>query len=417
MSDLELVNPVPAGEARGWVTNLATVLLGNVSDADFPRRVARWESKWLPERTWGARADGRWVGTLATEPRGLTLPGPGGTTVETVVDAVTGVTVNPTHRRRGLLTAMIGQSLAAAKERGDALSALIAAEWPIYGRFGYAPSAQSADYTYFPRRPHAGIPAAPAGTVRQVEAAEMHRHAGRIFTAARRERPGQIDRDGSWWSRYLGQDGFEVIGTPPYCVLHEGPDGPDGGLFWHVTRDFELHGAMGAVMVDDLVAANPQAYRNLWAYLSGIDVVGEIALRGRPVDEPARWLLRDGRALRQDYAGDFLWLRLLDVPAALAARSYACPGRVVIDVSDTGAGYAAGRFVLDTDGETATCAPTTASADLEVTAHALASAYLGGYPLATLAAGGGVFEARPGALARAAAMFATPLAPWNATGF
>ena len=415
--NVQLVNPVPVEEARGWVTNLASALLNNPHDADFDKRVARWESQWLPERTWGARSDGRWVATLATQPRTLTVPAPDGTTRDLPADALTGVSVNPTHRRRGLLTAMIGESLAAARERGDAVSILIAAEWPIYGRFGYGPAVVGADYSYFPRQPGAAIAPYGGGTVRQVDFAEMHEHAFRIFDAARRARAGQVDRFALWWSRYLAQDGWSIIGTPPQCVLHEGPGGPDGALFWHVTRDFELDGRLGVIEVDDLFAANPTAYRNLWAYLSGIDVIEEIVLRDRPVDEPARWLPRDGRSLRLRYAGDFMWVRLLDVPAALTARSYGAPGRVVLEVHDTALGFASGRYLLETSGAEATCVATSEPADLEVSVQALGSAYLGGYSLAALTAGGGVVEARSGALVRASAMFATPLAPWTATGF
>jgi hypothetical protein len=134
---VDLLNPVPADEARAWVSALATTLLGTPYDEDFPRRVDRWARDWLPERTWGYREHGRFVATLATEPRTLTVPGPDGTTCDVTADAVTGVTVAATHRRRGLLTNMITESLRAAKDRGDAISMLIAAEWPIYGRFGY----------------------------------------------------------------------------------------------------------------------------------------------------------------------------------------------------------------------------------------------------------------------------------------
>src|SRR5581483_9741590 len=107
---------------------------------------------------------------------------------------------------------------------------------------------------------------------------------------------------------------------------------------------------LGAVSVKDLVAVNDTAYRNLWAYLGGIDVVEEITLRGRPVDEPVRWLLPDGRALRQSYSGDALWLRILDVPGALGARGYRPHGRLVLEVSDPDRGaFTAGTYLLEVD--------------------------------------------------------------------
>jgi predicted acetyltransferase len=417
VSDFELVHPVPVEEVEPWLSNLSTALLGDPHDDDFPRRVKRWRSDWIPSRTWGARAAGRWVATLATDPRTMTVPGPDGTTNELAVDALTGVSVNATHRRRGLLTAMLTQSLAAAKERGDAVSILVAAEWPIYGRFGYAPASNDAVYSYFSRHPNGKVEPAGAGSVRQVDVAESGAVAHDVFAVARSRRAGQVDRNRLWWQRSLGLDGYERIGKTPHYYVHEGPSGPDGLLSWKVSRDFELDGRLGAAEVDDLVAATDDAYRNLWSFLSNIDVLDEIVLSGRPVDERARWLMNDGRALRQTYAGDFVWLRLLDVPAALTARAYASSDRLVLDVVDEGLGYAAGRFALDATTVGATCAATAAPPDLRLSAEALASIYLGGHSLRELALGGGVEELTHGALSRTDALFATALAPWNATGF
>jgi predicted acetyltransferase len=420
VSDVEIVNPVPVEEIPGWRATLSTTFFGTARGEQAQRRVENLRREWLPERSWGARAGGRWVGTLRTFPRTVTVPGCGTATADVQADALTSVTVNATHRRRGLLTGMLTQSLAAARERGDPFSVLIAAEWPIYGRFGYAPATREAAYTYFLRRETAKIPAAGAGSVRQVNPAEFGRLAPTIFDAARRGRAGQVDRREPWWPRMLGLDSWHLIeddATPNHYV-HEGPHGPDGLLAWTPVRDFDTTGQLAAIKVVDLVAVSGTGYRNLWAYLSGIDAVGEATLSMRPVDEPARWLLPDGRALRQTYTGDGMWLRLLDVPAALAARGYRVPGRLVIEVADPDAGgYGAGRYELDAEEQGASCRPSTRSADLVLSQRSLAGAYLGGFSLRELSPGGGVEENTPGALTRADAMFGTGLAPWNATGF
>jgi predicted acetyltransferase len=414
---VERVHPVSHEDSRAWVAALATTLLGTPYDDDFPRRVDRWTRDWDPDRTWAYRDSGRLVATLATEQRTLTVPGPDGGTRDVETDALTGVTVAATHRRQGLLTTMIGESLRAAKERGDALAILIAAEWPIYGRYGYAPAAFGAEYVYHSKRPNAALPAAPPGSLRQVEADEVGKIAPDMFDIARRRRPGQVDRRGLAWNRRLSLDGFEPIGKQPNLILHEGPDGPDGLLAWRVTRDFELNGDLGAVEVTDFVDTSEAAYRDMWAYLAAIDVVGEVKLTDRPVDEPIRWLLRDARALQLTSTYDFLWLRLLDVPAALSARSYAVPGRLVLDVRDDSlGGYGTGRFVLEADGADATCVATDEPADLVVSQRALAACYLGGNRLRNVAIQG-VEEVTPGALTRADLMFSVPLAPLNQTGF
>lgn len=418
MTTPELVNPVPVEDAPEWLAALATTLLGDPYDDDFARRVARWQRDWPAERAWGYREHGRWVATLATEARTLTIPGWGGTTSDLEADALTGVTVAATHRRRGLLTSMIGRSLQAAKDRGDALSILLAAEWPIYGRYGYAPAVTGSGYTYHSRRPHAALPAPPAGSVRQVEPAELREIAPAVFDAARRLRPGQVDRRHPWWDRRLSLDGYEPVGKQLNWILHEGPDGPDGFLAWRVTRDFQLTGEMGAIEVGEFVAATDTAYRDLWGYLAGIDAVDEIFVDDRPIDEPIRWLLRDGRALAYKHTFDFLWVRLLDVPAALSARAYATPGRVVFEVVDEDlGGYGAGRYVLEATQDAAKCVPTDEPADLRVGQRALAACYLGGHRLRQRVFAGDVEELTPGALERADLMFSVPVPPWCQTGF
>jgi predicted acetyltransferase len=170
------------------------------------------------------------------------------------------------------------------------------------------------------------------------------------------------------------------------------------------------------LVVDDLVAATPQAYTALWRTLLGMDNVVTVSAGMRPVDEPLGWFLLDGRAIRQRDRSDFTWLRVLDVPAALEARRYSVTGRVVLEVVDP-MGFAAGRWALDGGPDGATCARTDASADLTVPVTTLGSIYLGGYRLRTLAGAGLASEHTPGALATADAMFAGHVAPWCNTEF
>ena len=332
MSDIEVVNPVPLDEVRPWLAALMTTFLDETEGDKFDRLVEIWRRDWPGDRCWGARADGRWVATLATDPRSLSIPGVGGSTVDVVADALTAVSVGATHRRRGLLAQMLSASLRGAKDRGEPLSILIAAEWPIYGRFGYAPATLVSEYTLFTRARDTLLTPAGAGS------ADLGNIAPAVFEASRALRAGGVDRRGEWWKRRLGLEGYQPIneGKTPNWILHESDGQPDGLLRWAATRDFELAGEMAAVNVADLIAASPAAYRNLWAYLAGLDVVGEVTLRRRPVDEPIRWLLSDGRALRQTYTGDDVWVRLLDVPAALSARGYTGRGQVVLEVVDDG---------------------------------------------------------------------------------
>ncbi len=414
----ELVHPVPLEEVPGWVRTMAANFLSDPHHPQTARRVELLSRHWEPARAWGARDRGRWVATLRTEARGFAVPGAHGHTRDITVDAVTNVTVSGTHRRRGLMRAMLDASLRAAHDRGDPLSILIAAEWPIYGRFGYAPATLSADYVLRQSRAGATLQGDPS-RVRHVEREEFGQVAAGIFSTARRACAGQIDRSQLWYDRVLGRDGHEPSDQlPHHGLIHEGAEGPDGMVAWKAHGDGGLIPPLGRVEVWDLTTASDAAYRNLWAYLAGIDGSDEVRLLNRPVDEAVRWMLSDARTLVMTEQVDFTWLRLLDVPAALRARRYPVPGEIVLDVRDEDGGrFAAGRYRLCTEGDEVTCVRTDAHADLQLSQHALASIYLGGFRLGPMAVAGAARELTPGALARADAMFCTATAPWNATWF
>lgn len=173
-----------------------------------------------------------------------------------------------------------------------------------------------------------------------------------------------------------------------------------------------------SIRVHELFATNQAAYTDLWSYVCGMDAVAQIDATGRPVDEPVHWLLNDGRSWQAQNTLDSLWVRLLDVPAALSARRYAVEARVVLDVVDDDlSGYGAGRYLLEGGPDGAQCRTTTQSPNLRLSQRALGAVYLGHPSLALHHAAGLVDELTPHAIARADAMFATALAPWLATTF
>lgn len=408
---------MPQEEIAAWARVEATAFLNNPEGEDAKHWIELIAAGWDPARVWGARDHGRWVGTLTSERRSLTVPGTGDRTRDLVVDALSGVSVAASHRRMGVMSRMVEDALRAARERGDALSALIPAEWPIYGRLGYGPATLTARYTLRRDRPGCSV-AGDTTRVHQVVRDEFGEHAHKVFAAARARSPGQIDRSPEWWSERLSGTGYNPLGLPTVWLLHDGPAGPDGLLAWRAEGDPSLVPPRKRVHVWVLAAASDDAYRNLWAYLSGIDGADEVQLWSRPVDEPVRWLLRDARTLVTDQYVDMLWLRILDVPAALTARCYQAPGDLVLEVLDGHAGgYAAGRFRLAVDGGEVSCEPTRAAPDLEITERALASIYLGGYRLLPQRMAGAVVERTPGSLELVDRMFASAVTPWNATWF
>jgi predicted acetyltransferase len=269
------------------------------------------------------------------------------------------------------------------------------------------------------REPGSRVLGKSSGRVRQVDADELGEIAPVVFARARHLRAGNIDRPSYWWTRTLGLQGIKPSDKRPVVhIVYEGANGIDGYVSWRSTGDWSLTGRLGEITIDDLVATDHSAYRAIWQYLLGIDVADRVQLHDRPVDEPLRWLLVDGRTLRLTHRLDRIWLRILDLPATLAARRYSCAGEVVLDVLDPdGGGYAAGRFLLEAGTDGAHCQPTRRPADLQIHQRALAASYFGGHDLTSQLINGLVTEISPGALARAAAMFATASAPWCATSF
>jgi predicted acetyltransferase len=395
-------------DTRPFTSAVRLGFLGDPDPAAEAAQVPFWERRVDLRRAWGAFDGGRCVATLRTHPFELSVPG--GRTLS--ADGLTAVTVTPTHRRRGLLTTMLTGSLRAAADRGDPVSILIASEYPIYGRFGYAPVTEGATYEIDVRG--AGFRRSATGTVELVEPDELRKLAPPVYERFRPERPGVLSRDDPRWDMDLGLDHPE--GQPPRwkgrAVVHRDAAGePDAYLRYHVDDSHEGRRSTAVLVVDELIAATPDGYADLWRYCLEVDLVRTVRAEDRPVDEPLPWLLTDARAARLTERADMLWLRLLDVPAALTGRGYRCAGRLVLEVVDPD-GHAAGRFALDAGPDGATCVRTDATADLTLPATALATAYLGGFRLRALGDAGLLDEHRPGALADADTLFAAERVPW-----
>ncbi len=383
--------------------------------------LAWWAKIWEPDRITGAYDGGRCVATLRTFPTTLTVPAGDQQCAEIPTDALSQVSVAGTHRRRGLLTSMLTRSLQDAKDRGEVASLLRAAEWPIYGRFGYWPASQASDYRIRSGlRPSIAAPIRPVA-ISQVEPAELLEAAVAVHARVRLQRAGHIDRTPADWERRLGIHGMPVPGSrEPVCVIARNAAGiVEGYAMWTANDGDWYHDPQQAeAAVSEILAATPDAYRALWGYLLNIDLVRVLTLEEYPVDESLQWLLSDGRVARRTWTGDNDWLRLLDVPAALSARRYESTDRLVLDVRDEEGGWAAGTVSLDGGPEHAECRPApNATADLVLSQRALAACYLGGNTVRSQQLAGLVDEQTPGAAARLDRMVRTSQAPWNATPF
>ncbi|MFI5985329.1 GNAT family N-acetyltransferase [Streptomyces sp. NPDC051555] len=407
------VRTIAASELPAWLGAVATGFLTAtpVTESDIAQR-ARYTDL---ARTQGAfDADtGRCVGTFRSFAQQITVPGG----AQLPASAVSNVTVSPTHRRRGLLSRMMRAELTAAKERGDVLSTLIAAEYPIYGRYGYGPATAVSEWEI--DVPRTGLDprwAAPedGGRIDLVDAAEMRRVGPAVHERLRATTHGAIDRPERWWSLATGLEEISVRPYKPrfFAVYRSAAGEVEGAVTYRADDHWtDAKVPLNTVEVKDLIATTVAAQRALWHYLCSIDWVMKVRTGYRAPDDLVPLLLPDPRSARLVTDADYLWVRLLDVAAALGARTYAVPGSLVLEVTDP-AGLAAGRFRLVAGTGAAACAPTAEPADLRLDVARLGSLYLGDGSAVRLAALGGIEELRPGALALADAVFRTARRPW-----
>src|SRR6478735_10503251 len=328
---------------------------------------------------------------------------------------VTAVTVRTSHRRRGLLRRMMAEELDLARREGLAMAALTASEASIYGRFGYgvATSEQSIKVDTSARFL---VNHTPVGSVEVADPKVLLELAPVIFDRLHRLTPGSIGRH-EFYRQFVSGSISRDDGEDPKVkvALHYGPDGDVDG---YVSYKFGGWSSTPYTMeIVDLVAATRAAYLELWQYLGAIDLVERVTWDEAPVDDPLKWALSDPRCVDASEPRDMLWLRILDVQKALAARHYPADGRLVLKVADQ-LGLTGGTYALEVDGGAAVVTESEDDAvDLELDVAALSSFYLGGVHPVTLADSGRIQEHTPGAAFRAARMFAVERAPHCLTHF
>jgi predicted acetyltransferase len=321
---------------------------------------------------------------------------------------VTWVGVLPSHRRRGILRGFMSRLAQDAREHDEPLAALYASEAAIYGRFGYGNAAPSVALNVDSRRIAFRDDPGPAGAVRLVDAEEAYRLFPPVHERVRRERPGMLSRSELWWRKHrLADYEHRRRGASRRFYAAVELDGEVAAYAVYRVKDEWADGyPQGEVRLIEAFSASPPATRELWRFLAGIDLTTAIKAELADPALPLVPMLVDPRALRPRL-GDGLWLHLVDVEAALRGRSYGRGEAVVLDVRDDLAPENAGRFRVGGSVER-----TDDEAELSLDVRDLASVYLGGFSFEQLALAGRVEERAPGALARATALFRTPLPPW-----
>lgn len=408
------LRPIRAEELEAWFASFATAFYIWPTDP-AAKAESRRETIEL-DRAIGAFDGDTIVGTFRSFATQLTLPG--GARVD--ANAVSAVSVRPTHRRRGTLTRMAHDDIRRASERGDAACILIASEWPIYGRFGYGPATWQATWTIRSRVTRALLE--PVGSIEIVRVPAAREILPELYDRCAANQPGEIARLQRRWDVELGV--IEVPGRPKWSgqvVIHHDDEGrPDGFARFHGEENWIDMAAEHVMLLDELHATNLAAELDLWRHLLQMDLTATIKAEVRRTAEPLKWALSNPRAAQVSGVTDFLWLRILDVARVLGDRRYDHDGEVVLEVTDElggAAGPAAGRYRLVVTEGAATCERTDADADLTIDVRALSAAALGGTRLTDASRALPSAEHRPGAMRKAEGLLLTADLPWCSTWF
>ncbi|MFJ8992930.1 GNAT family N-acetyltransferase [Streptomyces sp. NPDC102279] len=394
-----------------WYENLIRAF-GGVAESSEEREL--WNALTEYDRSLGVWDGEECVGTAGAFSFRVTVPG--GASVPAA--GVTMVSVAATHRRRGVLTAMMRRQLDDLRAGNEPIAVLTASEPAIYGRFGYGIGTLQIGAEIDTDRVRLSVP---AGTddvrLRYAAPGDVLDLCEAVYALRVPERPGMLARQPGWERlQVLDPEGERDGASPLQCVVAERDGSAVGYTRFRVKPGWGPAGHDGVVRLEDLEGIDPPARAALWRFLFDVDLTTTLRTRGRPVDEDWQHLVSDIRRC-QVRMKDALHVRLVDVGAALEARTYQAPVDVVLEVEDSFGPWNEGCWRLTGDAKGASCVRTGDSPDLALSVRELGAAYLGGVPLASLAAAGRVRELRQGALAEASTAFTSVVAPWLPHGF
>jgi predicted acetyltransferase len=355
------------------------------------------------------------VGTAGAYTFDLTIPG----LATLPMAGVTDVGVAPTHRRQGILTALMAFQLDDVASRGEPIAGLTASEGGIYRRFGYGVATRRRTLVIAtPRSRYLREPAC-GGRLRLIDRKDTTALLGPVWAQHAATTVGGITRRDAWFELYeRDRDDWRDGASAFFRVVHESDAGVvDGYAVYRVKGEWNPGGPAGEVRIDELVGADPEITAALWRYCLDVDLTVSVKAFDRGTDDPIRYRFADQRCVQTVGERDFLWLRFLDVAACLTARAYAGDGALNVKVVDTFRPATGGTFRLEVADGVAACEPTKKRADLVLDTADLAATYLGGTSFTALADAGMVDERSDGAVARADSLFRTARPPVCHHGF
>jgi predicted acetyltransferase len=407
-TELRVLDPA---EWDRWYEVLA-LAFGGVQEEPEERRL--WQDLTEHDRFLGAWDGDLPVGTAGAFSFRLTVPG--GASVPAA--GVTMVSVAGTHRRRGILTSMMRRQLSDVRAWGEPLAVLTASEPEIYGRFGYGAASYTTHATIDTHRVRLSVPeGTDAVRLRAADPAAAAEACEAVYARLAPTRPGMLARRPGWERLpLLDPAGSREGASARQCVLAERDGEVVGFALYAIKPDWSFAGPDGTVVPHQVMALEPAAEAALWRFLCSVDLTSRVRIHSRPVDDGWQHLVSELRRC-EPTVREGLFVRLVEVGAALEARTYQAPVDVVFEVTDAFCPWNEGRWRLTGDAKGAVCVRTSEPADVELSVRELGAAYLGGTSLLSLAAAGRVRELRDGALTEASVAFGSPVAPWLPHGF
>ena len=389
------IRPIAEDEFAEWSRAEARAF-GFHADDEYIER-SRWMAE--PDRTFAAFADGKIVGTATTRSAALTTPGG-----QAPLGFVDEVTVLPTHRRRGVMTRIMQAQLRQMRERGEPFAALSASESAIYERIGYGIATWADSWTI--GRNHTAFKIEPngGGNLQFITADQARTEWPQLHARVAPNIAGMVRYPPAYWRAALRDAPGQRRGMSEFFHVAYLRDGKIAGLASYRISD-------RTVSVVFILGEDPEAEAELWRFCFSMDLVTEIRAFNRPTDDPIPWRLEDPRRLER-HTRDHMWLRLVDIRAALESRRYAAEGELTLRVRDDFCHWNDGAYRLQASSNGATAAPTKSAPDLELTAAELAAVYLGANSFDRLARAGRVRELAKGAAKRADRLFRTERMGW-----
>ena len=388
---------------------------GGLSEAEL--------NDWLklaePERWLGAVEPGSDVVAGVASVFSMQLTVPSG---EVPAAAVTGVGVRPDQRRRGILRALMTRQLHDIHERGEPAAVLWASEGSIYQRFGYGLSTLDGALDIDTRHTAFVRDVPNEGRVRILDEQEAATLLPQVYETMREVTPGALSRSERWWKEAVLPDPeyWRRGAGPRFRVVYEADGRPEGYALYRVRDEWDERGSKAVLEITEALTTTARSVLVLWRYLFDVDLVRTVKAWRVPLPTPLQHVLAEPRAMGL-LVKDGLWTRLVDLPAALAARRYGTADSLALEVTDVLCPWNAGTWLIATEGSAgeavATVASAGAPADLALDVADLGAIYLGGIRPGELAAVGRIEERTPGTVRRLTAMFASDVTPWCSTMF